>query len=69
MERLRSVDTPTLVVTFENDLYFPPVAGRVAAAALPLGRFDEIVEAAHGGLVTHPQQYIDVVLHFLADLR
>lgn len=69
MSRLRSVDTPVLVVAFENDLYFPPDAGRTAAAVLPLGRFVEIPDAAHGGLVTHPSPCIDVLLPFLTAFR
>ena len=69
MGRLRSIDIPVLVAAFGNDLYFPPVAGRAAALALPRGRFVEIPEAAHGGLVTHPQQCIGALLSFLADLR
>ena len=54
MARWAEITVPVLVACFENDLFFPPAAGRAAAAAIPRGQFIEISEAAHGGLLTHP---------------
>lgn len=65
MHRLRDIAQSVLVAAFEHDLYFPPWAGRVAAEQLPAARFVEISDAAHGGLMTHPQACISEVLTFL----
>lgn len=66
MAALAEIGVPTLVVAFEHDLYFPSLAGRVAADALPEGRFAQVDGAAHGGLLTHPKETAEVVLRFLA---
>jgi pimeloyl-ACP methyl ester carboxylesterase len=65
MARWAEITVPVLVACFENDLFFPPAAGRAAAAAIPRGQFIEISEAAHGGLLTHPIQCIETIIHFL----
>jgi pimeloyl-ACP methyl ester carboxylesterase len=72
VDQLEEIALPVLVVAFEHDLFFPPTAGRAAAERLPRGEFVEIPDAAHGGLMTHPQACADAVLPFLdrhADAR
>ena len=65
LARWAEITVPVLIACFEHDLFFPPAAGRAAAAAIPNGQFIEISEAAHGGLLTHPIQCIDAIMHFL----
>ncbi|MFF3217085.1 alpha/beta fold hydrolase [Streptomyces sp. NPDC002886] len=65
MAALAGIRVPALVVAFEHDLYFPPHTGRAAADALPDGRFAEVGGAAHGGLLTHPEETADLVTGFL----
>lgn len=64
-QRLTDIEVPTLVVAFEHDLYFPPWAGRIAAQALPRGAFVQVAQAAHGGLMTHPEATIAAFLDFV----
>ncbi|MER5485597.1 alpha/beta hydrolase [Streptomyces sp. NPDC002812] len=56
MAALADITIPVLVLGFEHDLYFPPHASQVAADALPRGEFTVIAGAAHGGLLTHPEE-------------
>jgi pimeloyl-ACP methyl ester carboxylesterase len=63
---LTSISIPVQVACFEYDLLFPPAGGREAAAAMPLGTFSGIRDAAHGGLITHPEESCDAVVDFLA---
>jgi pimeloyl-ACP methyl ester carboxylesterase len=63
--RWAEITVPVLVACFEYDLFFPPAAGMVAAAAIPRGEFIEISDAAHGGLLTHPIQCLDAIITFL----
>lgn len=65
MAALAQVRARTLAVAFEHDLYFPPHTGRAAAAALPRGEFAQVDGAAHGGLLTHPDETAEVLLRFL----
>lgn len=65
MAALADIAVPVLVLAFEQDMYFPPWAGKVAARALPRGEFAEISGAAHGGLLTHPDETTRVILAFL----
>ncbi|MGW6705938.1 alpha/beta fold hydrolase [Streptomyces sp. NPDC054956] len=65
MAALADVAVPVLVLCFEHDLCFPPRASRAAADALPHGEFTVIVDAAHGGLLTHPKETSAALLAFL----
>jgi pimeloyl-ACP methyl ester carboxylesterase len=69
MDLLRGIALPVLVVAFEHDLLFPPRTGRVAADLLPEGAFVEIHDAAHGGLMTHPEACLDAILPFVHQHR
>jgi pimeloyl-ACP methyl ester carboxylesterase len=64
--RLTEISVPVLVVCFEHDLFFPPKTGRETAAAIPRGKFIEIPDAAHGGLVTHSAQCHNAIAAFLS---
>jgi pimeloyl-ACP methyl ester carboxylesterase len=63
---LRRIMVPVLVAAFEHDPLFPPRAGRAAAEMLPRGEFVEIPDAAHVGLMTHPEETVGVLVDFLA---
>ena len=65
MARLRDIQIPILVVAFEHDPMFPPTTSRVAVDHLPLGEFAQVDGAGHAGLITHPAQTADAILHFL----
>lgn len=69
MAALGDITAPALVLAFEHDIYFPPRAGKVAASALPRGEFVQIPGAAHGGLLTHPNETTEAVLAFLKQTR
>ncbi|PWK65092.1 3-oxoadipate enol-lactonase [Streptomyces sp. CG 926] len=62
---LAGIQVPTLVLTFEHDLYFPPRTGRVAVEALPQGELAVVAGAAHGGLLTHPAETTAALIGFL----
>jgi pimeloyl-ACP methyl ester carboxylesterase len=64
--RLSEISVPVLVVCFEHDLFFPPKTGRATAAAIPRGKFIEIPDAAHGGLITHSAQCHSAIGNFLS---
>lgn len=65
MAALRDITVPALVASFEHDPLFPPRTGRIAAEALPNGEFVEIPDAAHAGLMTHPDETIKAIMGFL----
>lgn len=67
MEQLCEIRQPTLVVCFEEDLYFPPWAAQATVERLPQGRLVEIAGAAHGGLMTHSDMCIDVLMPFITN--
>lgn len=66
MAALRDITIPVLVASFEHDPLFPPRTGRIAADILPRGEFTEIPNAAHAGLMTHPDDIIKAIVGFLA---
>ncbi|MFI9561453.1 alpha/beta fold hydrolase [Nonomuraea endophytica] len=69
MDALDQITAPVLVLAFEHDLYFPPSSGQIAADALPDGQFTQISGAAHGGLLTHPDESTKAILAFLSPPR
>ena len=66
IRRLGDLSVPVLVVCFEHDLFFPPRTGRQTAADIPRGKFFEIPDAAHGGLITHSAQCNQAIVNFLS---
>ena len=63
---LVDVTVPTLMVSYEHDLKFPPIGARLAASRVPDCQIVEIAGAAHGGLMTHTSDTLAAVLSFLA---
>lgn len=55
-ERLASITAPTLVLSYEHDVFFPPAGGRAAAEHLPDVEFHELDGQAHGGVMLDPQR-------------
>lgn len=65
--RLPEIDVPTLVVSFEHDLWFPPSRGQEVAEALPRGSFTRILGVAHGnGAFEAASRLSQVITDFLA---
>lgn len=54
--RLATIDVPTLVMSFSEDLFFPPTTSRAAAALIPDAEFIQIDGFAHGGLMLDPNR-------------
>jgi pimeloyl-ACP methyl ester carboxylesterase len=48
-----AIEIPCLVVAFEHDIDSPPDRARQAAALMPNGRYCEIEDAGHIGILTH----------------
>ena len=66
LDALVDIAVPTLVVSYEHDLKFPPIGARLAASQVPECQVVEIAGAAHGGLMTHTSDTLAAVLSFLA---
>lgn len=62
---LAEIPVRTLVVAFEHDLYFPPWTGAEAVRLLPHGELAVVQDAAHGGVLTHPEATARALLEFL----
>lgn len=62
----RSIQTPTLVIGFAEDVVLPPHLGREVADALPNGRFVEIPDTGHLGFIEAPDAVNDAMLKFFA---
>lgn len=55
-ERLAAIDVPTLVIAYENDLFFPPGTSRAAAEMIPDADFVQVNGLSHGGLMLDPDR-------------
>ena len=53
-ERLPSVQTPTLVIASEKDLFTPLYLSLEMARALPRSELLVLAEASHAAIVEHP---------------
>ena len=62
----RRISTPTLVISFADDLVAPPVRGRELAAAIPGARYAEIRDAGHYGYLERPEAVNAAILDFFA---
>jgi pimeloyl-ACP methyl ester carboxylesterase len=60
-----AIGTPTLVVSFADDLIAPPVRGRELAAAIAGARYAQIADAGHYGYLEQPEAVNGAVLEFL----
>ncbi len=65
----RGIGTPTLVLSFADDLVAPPARGRELAAAIPGARYAEIRDAGHYGYLEQPEAVNAAVLEFFAGAR
>jgi pimeloyl-ACP methyl ester carboxylesterase len=64
--RWAEITCPTLCLAFECDINVPPRLIREAASAMPGAEYVEIAGARHAGPLTHHDEFIGVVLDFLA---
>lgn len=62
VDRLNGMTAPTLVVAYENDLFFPPAGSREAASHLKDAEFHEIPGQAHGGVMLDPDRRATALL-------
>ncbi|WP_347957657.1 alpha/beta fold hydrolase [Gordonia aichiensis] len=62
VERLAAIDAPTLVIAYQNDVFFPPAGSREAARHLPRGEFHVLDGQAHGGLMLDPHRRATALL-------
>jgi len=58
-----------LTIAFEHDIAWPPERVREAAEAMPNAHFAMIPDAAHGGLLTHPEEVSKTIISFLNEAR
>ena len=64
-ENLVQIDTPTLVLTGEEDVATPPEKGRKIAAAIPGAIFKLIDKAGHSATIEQPQAVTSAIAEFL----
>ncbi|GAA3239611.1 alpha/beta fold hydrolase [Dactylosporangium siamense] len=62
----RRISTPTLVLSFADDLVAPAARGRELAAAIPGARYTEIRDAGHYGYLEQPDAVNAAMLRFFA---
>ncbi|MFF5225469.1 alpha/beta fold hydrolase [Dactylosporangium sp. NPDC000521] len=63
----RRICTPTLVLSFADDVVAPAVRGRELAEAIPGARYAEIPAAGHYGYLEQPDAVNDAMLTFFKD--
>jgi pimeloyl-ACP methyl ester carboxylesterase len=65
----RTVTTDTLVIGFADDVVLPAYLGKEVADALPNGRYLQINDAGHLGILERPELVNAAILQFFADGR
>ena len=65
MSRLKSLRTPVLFLSGEEDIVFPPPAGAALAAVIPGARFEQCPEAGHSVYFERPAKFNEIVGAFL----
>lgn len=63
----RAIQQPVLVLGFADDVVLPPHLGREVADALPNGRFVQIPDTGHLGLIERPEAVNAAALEFFAE--
>ncbi|MGE2832769.1 alpha/beta fold hydrolase [Mycobacterium sp. SMC-4] len=63
----QSIQTPALVIGFEDDVLLPSYLGREVANAMPNARFLEIPATGHLGFIEKPEAVNTAILNFFAD--
>jgi pimeloyl-ACP methyl ester carboxylesterase len=66
LDAYRRIATPTLVLSFADDLVAPAARGRELAAAIPGARYAEIRDAGHYGYLEQPEAVNAAMLEFFA---
>jgi len=61
------ITTPTLVISFADDVIAPATRGRELAAAIPGARYTEIPDAGHYGYLERPEAVNAALLAFFAE--
>lgn len=61
------IQTPTLVIGFEDDVLLPSYLGREVANAMPNARFLEIPATGHLGFIEKPEVVNTAILNFFTD--
>ena len=69
LNALSAIAVPTLSLAFEHDVFFPPATERAAAGSIPGCEHVVVADAAHGGLSTHPEEPVRVIVDFCARVR
>lgn len=67
--RIERLEAPTLIVWGRRDGWVPPEAAERFRARFPEARLEWIEEAGHNPMETHPREFHDRLLGFLAKLR
>ncbi len=65
-ERLRSIRSPTLVVTGDSDVIIPPENSFLVARRIPGARLVQFPDCGHGLMYQVPGEFSDLVLSFLS---
>ncbi len=66
---LPGISTPALVLAGQYDRVTPPSASRALAEALPDARYVEFRRAAHAPFLSHPDEFVRLVVEFMEGER
>lgn len=64
----RAITTPTLVISFADDVLLPPHLGKEVADAIPKARYLQIPDAGHLGFIEQPEAVNKAILEFFGRL-
>jgi 3-oxoadipate enol-lactonase len=67
LERLKTLQTPTLVITGAADITTPPAASVALAQALPNARLEIVPDAWHMGVFETPEPFLYAFTRFLEE--
>jgi 3-oxoadipate enol-lactonase len=65
LDRLSTIDIPTLVVCGDDDQATPPDRNKLIASKIPGGRYEEIADARHLPNVERPAQFNRIMMGWL----
>ncbi|GHH42471.1 pimeloyl-ACP methyl ester carboxylesterase [Streptomyces umbrinus] len=63
----RSISTPTLVISFQDDIVTPPHLGREVADAIPSCGYQQIADCGHFGYLERPDAVNRAVIEFFRE--
>jgi len=66
-DRLPLIDTPVLLITGTEDILTPPQNSLILLEGLPHAEFVEIEGGGHGVMYQYPEDFVVIVLGFLAE--